>query len=162
MAGTWADTAAGSAGDSAMAGTWADTAVRRAAPAGQAVVTDASVGGHDEYDRFVLEFSDRQLPGYTVAFEPGTPRQCGSGAPVALSGTAVLTVSLRSAAAHDGAGKPTVRERSLHPGLPVMRAVRLTCDFEGEVSWALGLASRRPFRVFSLEGPPRLVVDVRR
>lgn len=45
------------------------------------------------------------------------------------------------------------------PGEAVQQ-VKLTCDFEGELTWALGVGGQRPFRVTTLADPPRLVVDV--
>ena len=37
---------------------------------------------------------------------------------------------------------------------------RLVENFEGQSAWALGLDRTRSFRVITLTGPPRLVVDV--
>jgi len=46
------------------------------------------------------------------------------------------------------------------PGPAILEA-RQTCDFEGEVSWALGLAARQRFKVTLLANPTRVVVDVK-
>jgi hypothetical protein len=42
----------------------------------------------------------------------------------------------------------------------MLRQVKGAGDFEGTVSFGLGLASTSGFRVFTLSGPDRLVVDV--
>jgi hypothetical protein len=36
----------------------------------------------------------------------------------------------------------------------------LTGDFEAVLTWALGVNQEADFRVLTLDGPPRLVVDV--
>ncbi len=141
---------------------WAERSVSRPAPAGQAILTAARAARHGRFDRFVLEFQAGPLPGYTIHYAAGRPRECGSGAPVEMPGAAALVIELRQAAAHDSTGVATVRDRERAPRLPVIKAARLTCDFEGEVAWVLGLAARRPFRAFTLEDPGRIVVDVLR
>jgi hypothetical protein len=47
------------------------------------------------------------------------------------------------------------------PELPVLLQLEPTCDFEGEVSWVLGVKAPNRYRVLELKDPPRLVVDVR-
>jgi hypothetical protein len=42
-----------------------------------------------------------------------------------------------------------------------VREVVRTGDFEAVLSWAVGLDDRVDFRVLTLDGPPRLVVDFR-
>lgn len=151
------------AGDTASGGgSWADTTVQRTARAGQATLVDVGTGAHAGFDRFVLQFRSGRLPGFTVEYASGPVHECGSGRPVEMDSEAVLTIVLRSAAAHDDGGNSTVASRALEPGLPVLASARLTCDFEGEVAWALGATARRPFRVLTLDGPPRLVVDLER
>jgi hypothetical protein len=38
----------------------------------------------------------------------------------------------------------------------------LYCEFEATVEWVLVLRERRRFRVTTLTGPPRIVIDVER
>jgi hypothetical protein len=118
------------------------------------------VGRHDDYDRLVLVFSDR-VPGYTVRYPEEPLHQCGSGRPIDVGAPRVLHIDLEPASAHNQRGHSTLAERSLSPGLAVLRSSRLICDYEGHVEWALGLEREAPLRVFALEGPARLVVDVR-
>lgn len=144
-------------------GEWGTDARSGSGAASQAVLDGVRVAAHREggYDRFVLEFSD-DLPDWTVQYPTDPLHQCGSGHPIELEAPTPLQITLRSAAAHDQEGNATVEERTLEPGLQMLRSARLTCDFEGEVEWVLGLAGRAPFRVMALSGPSRLVVDVRR
>jgi hypothetical protein len=41
----------------------------------------------------------------------------------------------------------------------VLRDVRNVGDFEGVVHWGVGLASAACMHVFTLDSPPRLVID---
>lgn len=41
-----------------------------------------------------------------------------------------------------------------------VREAVLTCVFEAQVTWALGLDRERPIRVMRLDGPARLVIDI--
>jgi hypothetical protein len=45
-------------------------------------------------------------------------------------------------------------------GTATLREARDIGDFEGVVSWGLGLSKPACFRAFTLSGPSRLVVDV--
>jgi hypothetical protein len=125
------------------------------------VLRDVRVGAHPEdggWDRIVFEF-DRALPGATIEYV-GTVVQCGSGNPVPIAGMPLL-VRFNGANAHDDAGRVTVPSLDIAgPGNSILRA-RLTCDFEAEVSWALAIDGRQPFKVVQLDGPPRLVIDVK-
>lgn len=126
----------------------------------QVTQTAMRVGRHEGFDRLVLEFSGSELPGYRIEYLGGQAMQCGSGLPVNLEGAAVLNVTLRNTTAHDDGGTPTVTNTNPTPGFPKLLELRQTCDFEGVVQWAAGMASQEPFRVFELSGPTRLVIDV--
>lgn len=102
------------------------------------------------------------MPSYHIAVPDPPVRQCGSGRPVSLAGDDRLEVRFDRTRAYTNEGMPTVTDRARTPNLPRLRALALTCDFEGTVTWALGLATPGPFRVTELSDPTRLVVDVRR
>lgn len=121
-------------------------------------VRSASANG---YDRIVFEFRSGRLPGYRVHQVNPPVRQCGSGQVVPLEGDDWLRVSLEPSQAHDDRGRPTVRERSQRVDLPILRELRLICDYEGQVEWILRLDSEAPFRVTQLRNPARIVIDVR-
>jgi hypothetical protein len=46
-------------------------------------------------------------------------------------------------------------------GTSVVREIVRTGDFEAVLTWAVGLSDRVDFRVTTLDGPPRLVIDFR-
>lgn len=127
---------------------------------GHGVLTAVRTGRHDGYDRMVFEFQEA-VPGYAVRYPTGPLRQCGSGQPILVDEPHTLQIVFRSAAAHEDAGQATVQDRRRAPSLPVIGTARLTCDFEGEVEWVLGVERRAGFRVLVLESPGRLVVDLR-
>ena len=127
-----------------------------------AAVRTAPGAGRD-FERVVFELDGASLPPYVVRYDTEPPTQCGSGQPVHVAGDATLTIQLHRTRAHaerDGAMTPTITDRDRRLEQPVMRQLTLVCDFEGEVTWVLGLAGRRPFRVLELASPARLAVDV--
>ena len=131
-------------------------------PTDEATLQAVRSAAHDGFDRVVFEFAEATLPSYHLAGPDAPVRQCGSGRPVSLAGDARLEVRFDRTRAHTDTGTPTVTDRERSPDLPRLRALTLTCDFEGTVTWALGLATPGPFRVAELFDPTRLVVDLRR
>jgi hypothetical protein len=110
------------------------------------------------YDRVLFTFKGA-VPGYQVRYVPEVTDQAGR--PLALRGRAFLAVAFEPARAHDPGGEATVSTATLTPASPVLRQVRFAGDFEGRVSFGLGLAERDGFRVSELRDPPRVAVDVR-
>jgi hypothetical protein len=108
------------------------------------------------FDRFVLQF-DTKVPSYTVkrqakpVFKSG-----GSGQPITLSGAAGVLVQIHSATA---SGSYTGATDSAHPDYQALVEARLIEDFEGYLSWGVGLAKPTCMRAFTLSDPPRLVID---
>ncbi len=150
-------------------------------PGTLAAATTASTGGYDRGDiatmlaartsppssegveRVVFEFDGDSVPRYEISYLQPPFVQCGSGNPVAITGYAVLQIRLRGTRAHAETSDqmlPTVTERDRKLGQPLLSQLVLTCDFEGEVEWLLGLTSRIPFRILELKSPARLVVDL--
>jgi hypothetical protein len=114
---------------------------------------------HAGYERVVFQMDGDTLPGYRITYEERVVA-CGSGRRVSLSGKAALVVRLDPAQAHDDAGHATVEDRRQKPDFALLKEMALTCDYEGQVQWALGLDRRVPFRVLTLSDPARLVLDL--
>jgi hypothetical protein len=129
---------------------------RRARPAPELV--SVRTVEHKGYDRVLFTFRGA-APGYAVRYVPEVADRAGRRLP--LRGRAFLAVSFEPARAHDPGGAPTVSTATLTPGSPVLRQVRFAGDFEGRVSFGLGLAERDGFRVSELRDPTRVAVDVR-
>lgn len=147
----------------AFAGTLEPTRRERPVTIDATVLTDVRTARQAGYERVVFELRGDRMPGYDVLYESGPARQCGSGEPVDVAGTARLLVRLRGTHAHEFAGERavvTVAERDRRLDFPLLRQLTLVCDFEAQVEWVLGLAERRPYRVLELRDPTRLVVDI--
>ena len=129
---------------------------------GTALLRDVRLGVHPEesgWDRIVFEFGDDLPPG-AIAYVPSVSA-CGSGAPVTLRGAAVLAVRFSQAAAHTEAGRPTLPRTTIPASGETILEARQTCDFEGEVGWAIGVKDRQRFKVTLLANPRRVVIDIK-
>jgi hypothetical protein len=118
-------------------------------------------GSHDGYDRVVLEFRN-DLPSWRVGYVDEVTSE--SGATVPLEGSASLFVQVDPAWAHDQNTPPHeatyTGPRSLTPGYPTLRQVRWVDEFEGHLTFGIGLQRQVGFRVVELRGPSRLAIDV--
>jgi len=123
---------------------------------GSANVTAVRVAEQVGYDRLVLQF-DTKVPSYTVkrqakpVFKTG-----GSGQTVTLNGSAGVLVQVHSASEASTYSGPTDFS---HGEFLVLNEAKNTEDFEGYVSWAVGLSKAACLRAFTLSDPPRLIVD---
>jgi hypothetical protein len=124
---------------------------------GVANTITARAGEEPGYDRFVLQF-DSIVPTYSVKRQTKPVFSLGaSGQTVTLSGTAGVLVTVHSATGATTFVGPT---DLIHPEFQVLKEARQTQDFEGYVSWGLGLSRTTCMRVFTLSDPARLVVDL--
>ena len=116
----------------------------------------ARVAEQPGFDRFVLQF-DPIVPTYTIKRQdkPVFPLG-GSGETVTLSGTAGVLVTVHSATGATTFQGPT---DLVHSEYRIIKEARQTQDFEGYVSWGIGLSSPACMRSFVLDDPARLVVD---
>lgn len=125
-------------------------------------VTGVRTGTHQGYDRVVLELGGSGTVGWRVRYD-ADPRRQGSGDPVRLAGSATLTVLLEGVSYPMDSGVPEYSgPRRLSPGLPEVQELQLGGVFEGTFDAFVGVRSTRPFRVFRLDGPQRVVIDVQR
>jgi hypothetical protein len=126
-----------------------------------AILSDVRAATHAGFDRVVFEFEGESVPGYHVEYVDKPVRDCGSGEAVRVAGDGWLEVRLQPAQAHDDTGSPTITNRDRTLGLPNLKQIRATCDFEADVTWVLGVGSPNRYRVLELGSPARLVVDVK-
>jgi len=125
-------------------------------------VRDIRIGRHDGFDRIVFEVGGAGTPGWDVRYVDAATSQ-GSGDPVDVAGDAILCVSIT------GAGYPYdtgVEEfASSDPltaaGTQVVKEVVFDATYEGTTVAFAGTTGSAPFRVFALQNPARVVVDVR-
>jgi hypothetical protein len=109
------------------------------------------------YDRFVIDLGSSPLQQYEVRTQPTSKFTLDpKGEVVTLNGTRGVLIILYDATNHDSFAGQTDLETSL----PTVKEARLVGDFEGMVSWGLGVNGPGFVRVMTLPSPNRLVVDV--
>jgi hypothetical protein len=124
---------------------------------GQAELFAIAAGCHPTFDRFVIR-ARLATPGYSVRYVSQVIHD-GSGNPVSLLGTKRIHVVIREARGHTSGGTDLL-PNVLTPLCSNLRQVKDAGDFEGVVSFGLGLRRKTGFRVFRLAGPTRIVIDV--
>lgn len=124
--------------------------------------TGVRASAHDGYDRIVIEHAGSGHPGFlaeyaTEALAPGSGHPADQDAPVYL---AVHPVGLAGPEDVDtDAALPngyTVTELNT----TVATGVTTHLPFEAASSYYVGLDTERPYRVFTLDDPARLVIDI--
>jgi hypothetical protein len=124
--------------------------------AAPAVLEHVRVARHASFDRVVFQFRSG-TPAWSARYVPRVVHD-GSGKPVALAGRAFLHVVFHGANVdRPSAGGPDIART---PRFPSILQLEEAGEFEGVVSFGLGLRRRVGFRGFHLSGPGRLVVDV--
>jgi hypothetical protein len=128
------------------------------APEGLPELEAVEVSHHDAFDRVVFRFSSH-VPGYNVNYVPEVTAD-PSDEPISLEGNAFMIVAMHSVASGQVGAPPAPQDRQT-PRFPELREIAGAGDFEGVVSFGLGLTAESGFRVFTQTNPDRLVVDVR-
>jgi hypothetical protein len=144
-------------------------AARGGADAPTRLLTDVRVGAHGCYDRVTFELKPRSGDavgpvGWKAAYEPGPVTEDGSGKTVPVKGTAYLVVHMNA----QGVDLTKTDAPATYTGPTSIEAadatriqqVRRTGDFEGVLTWVIGLDRRRPFHVTTQDNPARVVVDI--
>lgn len=141
-----------------------DTVSSEAKNTDVALLTAVRAARQEGFDRVVFEFRNA-VPGYEVGYVDRPITQDGSGDEVAVEGDAVLQVRMRNAAGVDltqeTAPQTYTGPSRLAPATPEIAELVRTGDFEGTLTWAVGVRDRVDFRVTTLASPPRLVIDLR-
>lgn len=119
-------------------------------------ITDVRVGAHAGYDRIVFEFAGSGPPGLTIAIARPPFVGDASGKRIIVAGTAFLSLKL-----YDASGYPTYTgPGSFSPRYPNLAALVNAGDYEGYVTWIAGLSGSTCYRISTLSGPTRIIVDV--
>jgi hypothetical protein len=125
-----------------------------------AVLKNVRAARHKNYDRIVFEFQTAKMPGYKIEYVDDA-RQCGSGNAVSLAGDAQLEITFTPAQAHDNKGRATVKKREQKFAYKILKEAKITCDFEGDVTFALGVSAPNKYQVLELKNPTRLAIDIK-
>ena len=129
--------------------------VPAASAAEYAELTNVRTGKHATFDRVVFDLTGGQ-PEDSVS-SIAEPVNCGSGKPISAPGREFLEVRLQPADAHSYTGSRNFTT----PGLDAVQSVVFTCDFEADLSIAIGVDHANPtYRAYFLTGPLRYVVDI--
>jgi hypothetical protein len=123
---------------------------------GSANLTGVRVAEQIGFDRLVLQF-DTRVPSYSVKRQAKpTFKDGASGQAVVLSGTTGALVQVHSASTAGTYNGPTDIS---HPDYAVLIEAKVVEDFEGYLSWGVGMNKPACLRAFTLSDPPRLVID---
>lgn len=126
-------------------------------------VTDVRTATHEDYDRVVfdLDGTGGGQPGWRVEYVDRATDD-GSGHTVDVDGDAILRVSISGTATPTDSGvEEFARDRIEPEGAESVDEIVYRYWFEGYTTAFLGIdEGERPFRVFLLENPTRVVLDV--
>jgi hypothetical protein len=133
----------------------------QASAGARGTITDVRIGHHDGFDRVVFEFHGTGTPGWTVQYVPAATAQ-GSGQPIEVAGNAVLSVALTGVGYPTDTGIAEFRRGTVPgPHTDVVTEAYFNGTFEGISQAFVGTTAQRPFRVYLLTDPARVVLDVR-
>lgn len=119
------------------------------------------VGLHPGFDRVVVDFAGQGPVGYT-AFWTDNPTEQGRGERLDLDGDTFLSVNIT------GVSFPiTDEDYEIYYGdsdkywVGDITAI-YDSSFEGQAHVAIGMTGKHPYRIFTLEDPVRVVIDVQK
>lgn len=123
------------------------------------VVADLRYARHGSFDRVVIDLRGRR-PGFATLFADRLFYD-PSGKPVPLRGHHAMYLTLTPAVTYGHQGQNLYDgPRLRRPGYPGLTGLALVGSWEGQTTF--GFTSRtRPYRVFTLTDPSRVVVDFR-
>lgn len=112
---------------------------------------------HPGYDRLVFEFSGALPAQRTIGYVTQVIAD-PSGQVVSVDGRYYAVIHMFSATAWSG--NRFLTPAVFTPDLPNLQQVVRSGDFEGVLSYAIGLYQRVPIKVFTLTSPSRVVLDI--
>ncbi|NEE04474.1 AMIN-like domain-containing (lipo)protein [Phytoactinopolyspora halotolerans] len=141
-----------------------NTAPESAAPTDDVkLLTAVDSGLHAGYDRVAFRFRGDEVPGYEVSYVDGPVEEPGSGRVVDVSGDATILVRMEHASGRERTGDAeqtyTGPDRLPGTGTSAITEIVRVGDFEGVLTWAIGVRGEFPMRV--QEFGDDLIVDVR-
>lgn len=134
--------------------------IRGNATIARAQIIDLVVGTHASYDRIVFTFA-AGLPQYTIEKASPPFAQDPSGLPISVQGSSFLRIVLHGGTVQlPGGGKSYSGATSYTPRFAKLVDLEAAGDFEAVASWYVGLNGDACVRVFALNAPSRLVIDL--
>jgi hypothetical protein len=112
------------------------------------------------FDRLIFAVDGIHEPTYTIQYASAPFSDCGSGNTHHIPGDAFLAIKMTPAQGH-GNGQATLPRDTLY-SCPNLKHLAITCDFESDLTFVVGLKSKKPYRVIELQNPStRLIVDIK-
>jgi len=143
-----------------------DEATKTSATGTHGTLADVRIGGHGCFDSIVFAMREAGPAAMQYTVERASPpfTEDASGRPVTVKGNAFIRVIMRDTSGYDFQNNKVsyTGPKTLPAPAGVHRIVeaKQSGDFEGVVTWIIGLDARHPFKVQVLGSPLRLVVDV--
>jgi hypothetical protein len=127
-------------------------------------IVNVRAGRHTCFDRLVVDLAGGNPAGYHVRYVPRVLTQA-KGDVLRLRGGAFLEVVVKAPTNNVDTGASTYDPRNPDElvkvrGWRTFRQVAFGGSFEGYTTIGLGVRARLPFRVFTLQNPGRVVIDV--
>lgn len=141
-------------------------AVKSPVPGGDAYLTKVERQGDACRDHIVFDFAPKstEAPGYEVSYGTGPFEADGSGAIVPVGGNAFVVVKVQPGYTFDFETSKkayTGPNRITPAGANHVVEIVNVSDFEGALTWVIGLDVKRPFTVQATGTPtPQLVVTI--
>jgi hypothetical protein len=128
---------------------------------GSGVLTDVRVGAEGAIERVVFEFRDDALPGAHIEYVQPPITADGSGEEVDVDGDAFLQVVFNPATGYDfDAGTESYAGPDhVTGGTSLVQEVVRTGDFEGYLTWVIGLDHEVEYQAVSLDDG-RFVIEL--
>ncbi|WP_217613841.1 hypothetical protein [Cellulomonas sp. GbtcB1] len=141
---------------------WGTTGDGEASADALLTVSGVRLGTHLGYDRVVVDLGGTGTPGWHVE-RSATAAEDPTGDAVDLGGDAVLTLYVTGLGYPFDTGVEELQPGTRGPGGTVVTGTEYSGTFEAQAQVFLGLTDpEAPYRVFLLQDPVRLVVDVQR
>jgi hypothetical protein len=121
---------------------------------GHPSATALRTGEHAGFDRVVVQFSGTTVPAYFAEYVPANQLIAPSGMQVPVRGTHFLRLRF------DGLTTGPAPLGTTPEGTQV-RQVKQVDNSGGVLVYGVGVRQHTPFRVFALENPSRVVLDIR-
>jgi hypothetical protein len=142
------------------------TPVTSPAPSGAVLLTNVQRKGDTCVDHVVFDFTSKTSdpPSYTITYANPPFTQDASGEPVTVNGSAFIVVKVSPGYGYDFESNKATYTGPKHitpAAANHVKEIVETGDFEGVLTWVIGLDSKRPFTVQATGAPQtQLVVTV--
>lgn len=122
-------------------------------------IEDVRAGSHEDVDRVVVELSGTGTPNVLAGYTPD-PRQQASGLPLVPTGNAYFEMIIQGVPWSMGLSDADLAKAD--PAGVAAGGIQEIADggiFEADAQYIVGLDAQRPYNLYLLENPTRVVVD---